>query len=262
MCAMNPRLLRPKASGFTPKSIANLGLWLEADDAATITTVSGGVSEWRDKSGSGRVFAQTTANDRPTVATNVFGTKPAIRFDGSNDFLQSNTNAGSLVFPATLFMVVNKPVSTSDGGLFTHNKNGASSYDSGDLWVISTNTNSAGIRALGGVSTSVFPGVGATAGLLGKFLVSFKVGGTSAVLKNRTAGLSATDASINLSSTASNNGCALGVLSADNGAGGFFYVHFLAGDIAEVLIYSRALSASEESRVESYLAKKYGLALL
>lgn len=260
--AMNQRLLRPKASGFNPKQIANLGLWLDADDSSTITTVSGGVSEWRDKSGIGRAFSQGTANNRPTVAVNVFGTKPAIRFDGSNDHLQSNTNAGSLVLPATVFVVANKSASTTDGGLFTHNKNGASSYDSSDLWVISTNTNGAQIRALGGQFTSLYPGIGAAAALLGKFLVSLRLATNAGTLKNRTAGLSTTDSSFTLSSTAANDGCAIGVLSADNGAGGFFYVHYLDGDIAEVLIYTRALSASEESSVETYLAKKYGLTLL
>lgn len=261
MCAMSPRLLRPKASGFSPKQIANLGLWLDADDSSTITTVSGGVSEWRDKSGSGRVFSQTTANNRPTVATSVFGSKPAIRFDGSNDLLQSTADAGSLVFPATIFMVVDKPVSTSDGGLFTHIKSGVNSYDSGDAWVLSTNTNSAAIRALGGISTTLFPGVGSVGTLLGKFLVSMRLATNSGALKNRTAGLSNTDSSISFSSTPSNNGCALGVLSASSGVGNF-NIHFLAGDIAEVVIYSRAISSSEESRVENYLAKKYGLTLL
>jgi len=258
---MNPRLLRPRASGFTPKSIANLGLWLAADDASTITTVSGGVSEWRDKSGSGRVFAQTTANNRPTVATSVFGSLPAIRFDGSNDLLESTVDAGALVFPATLFMVVNKPVSAADGGLFTHVKSGANSYDSGDAWALSTNTNAAAIRVLGATSTTLFPGVGAVGALLGKFLVSLRIATNSGVLKNRTAGLSNTDSSFSFSSTPSNNGCALGVLSASSGVGNF-NVHFFAGDIAEVVIYSRAISASEESRVENYLAKKYGLTLL
>ena len=259
--AMNNRLLRPRASGFNPKQIANLGLWLDADDASTITTVSGGVSEWRDKSGSGRVFSQEIANNRPTVATNVFGTKPAIRFDGSNDALQSTADAGSLVFPATLFMVVNKPVSTSDGGLFTHIKSGTDSYNSADAWVLSTNTNAAAIRVLGGVNTNLFPGVGSSGTLLGKFLVSLRIATNSAILKNRTAGLSNTDALFTLNATPSNNGCGLGFLSTWTGAANSL-IHNLAGDIAEVLIYSRALSASEESSVENYLAKKYGLTLL
>jgi hypothetical protein len=30
---MNPRLLRPRASGFDPRSISGLALWLDAADA-------------------------------------------------------------------------------------------------------------------------------------------------------------------------------------------------------------------------------------
>lgn len=259
--AMNPRLLRPRATGFNPKQIANLGLWLDADDASTITTVSGVVSEWRDKSGSGRVFSQGTANNRPTVATNVFGTKSAIRFDGSNDSLRSSADAGSLVFPATCFIVANKPVSTADGGLFTHIKSGSNAYDSAHAWGMLTNSNGAAIRVMGATSTALFPGVGAAAALLGKFMASLRLTTNSGILKNRTAGLSNTDSSFSFSATPSNDGCGVGFLSASSGVGNFDIL-YLAGDIAEVLIYSRALSASEESSVENYLAKKYGLTLL
>lgn len=37
-------------------------------------------------------------------------------------------------------------------------------------------------------------------------------------------------------------------------------VQFLAGDIAEVLVYTKALSAEEQAKVDEYLTKKYGIA--
>lgn len=84
--AMSPRLLRPRATGFNPKSVSGLALWLDAADASTIDTVSGAVSEWRDKSTNGRHFTQSTANNRPSYATTVNG-RNAITFDGDNDVL-------------------------------------------------------------------------------------------------------------------------------------------------------------------------------
>ena len=42
-------------------------------------------------------------------------------------------------------------------------------------------------------------------------------------------------------------------MDSDSGAG------FLQGDIAEILVYNRALSILEQSQVETYLGKKYGL---
>lgn len=69
MCAMNPRLLRPLATGFNPKSISGLALWLDAADNSTLTMNSSTVEEIRDKSGNARNFAQSTAANQPTLST-------------------------------------------------------------------------------------------------------------------------------------------------------------------------------------------------
>jgi hypothetical protein len=84
--SMSPRLLRPRGTAFSPRFIPGLALWLDAADASTIDTVSGAVSEWRDKSTNGRHFTQSTANNRPSYATTVNG-RNAITFDGDNDVL-------------------------------------------------------------------------------------------------------------------------------------------------------------------------------
>jgi hypothetical protein len=54
--AMNNRLLRPLATGFNPKSISGLELWLDAADAGNVVTTGSParVSSWRDKSGNNR----------------------------------------------------------------------------------------------------------------------------------------------------------------------------------------------------------------
>jgi hypothetical protein len=57
---MNPRLLRPIATGFNPKSIANLGMWLDASSDGSLTLNGNTVSEWRDLSGNGRHVAQAS----------------------------------------------------------------------------------------------------------------------------------------------------------------------------------------------------------
>ena len=45
-------------------------LWLDASDASTITDAgAGAVSQWRDKSGNARHFAQSTPSARPTTGT-------------------------------------------------------------------------------------------------------------------------------------------------------------------------------------------------
>jgi len=97
---MSPRLLRPRASGFNPKSISGLKLWLDATDSSTLTLNGSAVSEWRDKSGNGFHFSQGTSNNQPTYTATING-KAAIAFDGTNDGLDRINVTNSSVADAT-----------------------------------------------------------------------------------------------------------------------------------------------------------------
>lgn len=72
------------ANPWTPAQITT-ALWLDASDSSTITTVSGAVSEWRDKSGNARHFGQSTASARPAYTT--ASGYDVVQFDGTNDHL-------------------------------------------------------------------------------------------------------------------------------------------------------------------------------
>lgn len=61
------------------------GLWLDANDSATITLTSGAVSQWSDKSGNARHATQTTASKRPLVTSNAQNSCSAITFDATDD---------------------------------------------------------------------------------------------------------------------------------------------------------------------------------
>jgi hypothetical protein len=71
---------------WTPAAITT-ALWLDAADASTITTVSGAVSQWDDKSGSGFNAAQSDATRRPVYNATGFNGNPGLVFDGINDTL-------------------------------------------------------------------------------------------------------------------------------------------------------------------------------
>jgi hypothetical protein len=90
--AMNPRLLRPLATGFNPKSIPGLLMWSDAsdqsrafsDDAAT-TLAANDVGVAVLKSKVGPDLAQTILANRPTYKTGLRAGKAGLRFDGIND---------------------------------------------------------------------------------------------------------------------------------------------------------------------------------
>jgi hypothetical protein len=71
---------------WSPANITT-ALWLDAADASTVTTVTGAVSQWNDKSGNGRNATQSAAGSRPALISNVYTGKSAIRSDGIDDFL-------------------------------------------------------------------------------------------------------------------------------------------------------------------------------
>ena len=78
------------AAAWTPAQITT-ALWLDAADASTITTVSGAVSQWNDKSGNGRHLSQATAASRPAYQATGLSSLPTLQFDGINDFLQNTS---------------------------------------------------------------------------------------------------------------------------------------------------------------------------
>lgn len=66
-----------KTNPWTPALLgASLALWLDADDASTITLNGSNVSQWDDKSGNNRHASQATAANQPAYLTTGFNGKP------------------------------------------------------------------------------------------------------------------------------------------------------------------------------------------
>lgn len=81
-------------AAWTPADLgASLALWLDADDASTITLNGSDVSQWDDKSGNGRNATQAVAASQPTYAATGFNSKPTLQFDGTSDFMRADAAA-------------------------------------------------------------------------------------------------------------------------------------------------------------------------
>lgn len=80
---------------------ADLALWLDADDADTLTLNGSNVAQWDDKSGNGRNVVQATSALQPVYGSNAINGKPALIFDGDDD--KMSTTVGNIF-------------STTDGG--------------------------------------------------------------------------------------------------------------------------------------------------
>ena len=104
---------------FSPLNL-NPVLWLDADDPNTITTSSDKISGWNDKSGGNHIFSQSNHQRRPVLRQNKINGKPAVRFDGSDDFLSLNSRMGLSANPALTIsaVLINQANTISDQRVF------------------------------------------------------------------------------------------------------------------------------------------------
>ena len=233
--AMNPKLLRPRVSGFNPKSISGLYAWYDAADASTITQATG-VSSWADKSGNGRTCSQATGANQPAYVLAGQNGKNVINFaqsftmttNGTAWSLTDNTMFWSFQFPDTA-------ASAAQWQLFDFNS----------------------VRELVfGNSTSEFRiGLGVT-GITPVsrrwYILSIQWLGVATIYRlNQSAGTT-----INPNATYSSGASTQMYMGFSGGAAS------IRGYIGECITYSTALSATQVTTVNKYLAKKWGATIV
>lgn len=68
------------AAAWTPAQLSSLALWLDANDASTITLNGGNVSQWNDKSGRNNHVSNAEAATQPAYLTTGWNNKPTVSF--------------------------------------------------------------------------------------------------------------------------------------------------------------------------------------
>lgn len=249
----------------TVAAVDGLVLWLRADSLIT-KDGSNSVSEWGDLSDQENNFVQSTSSKRPLWVSSVVNSKPALRFDGSDDIMSSvkslNLTAGS-----SIFIVAKNRVRKSNNGLFrvAAAEIGVAS-DLELFWEAGT------IPSTGGnfVATSNRPATGNTG-------LTFKIdndagpiSGTYYMVSNHYISNGNHAYYMNSKGMELNYGSAqtmqlpLGTNTAFIGLGintaSGSSVNYLDGDIAEIMVFDRAVMNSERILIESRLAARYGIA--
>jgi hypothetical protein len=241
---MNPRLLRPLAAGgFNPSRIAGLQLWLDAADSSTITTDTG-VSEWRDKSATKSVWAQTTGNEQPATGTQTMNGKNVLAFDGSNDSLSASAPLNTSM-PLTFF-VVQRIVANVNNGM-TYATTASDNFN-----IRQTGDGTTQLQVTAGGGTFLSPGSTTSRLAVNDILsLSFPSGaGTSG-----TAHLNGALITPGPGSDATRKPTLTGTHYIGRRADGFY------GNIrvAEIIAYSTLLTDTQRKAVEAYLGKKWGI---
>lgn len=229
-------------------SVTNgLQLWLKADAGVTTNAV-GGVTQWDDQSGNANTAAQADENLAPKLVNNAINNKPVLRFDGVNDYLGVADSASvSISGDITTFFVVKFDDFANYRAVWAKT---AGNLPAPNDWYALPNS---GIpRAYRGDGTAVNIGTvdGGTALRAGSYLVvGFDMAGTRLThyLAAQPTG------SGQIANTLGDSDTALLI-----GTRGDLFTK-MKGDIGEILIYDRALSAAERIAVVDYLANKYDI---
>jgi len=210
-----------------------LSLWLEADTGVTLD--GSAISQWSDQSGNGNNAFQAAAGNRPTLVSNALNGKPVVRFNGANQWL-ATANVVTTSQQYSMFVVctldLSKPIgpfyngdsSTSGWGLYRRNLANYGLLYGGTDFLEFGATQGSGFQLL----EATRDGSGTTFYVGGQ-----QSGGTSSVAPGAPAGVAT--------------------------VGGVRSDESFHGDVAEVLVYNRALYPNERQQVEQYLRSKYAL---
>lgn len=216
-------------------------LWLKADEGA-FDVVEGKIAKWYDVSGKNHIATQETAANQPVYSDTSMNNNGALRFDGSNAFLDlPNQGELGLVGSDVETFIVYSSSSTAEQQVYY--------VGFGGLYLV-LNNSSNGIRARTR-STSAYSGASGDY-TTGNTTIVNTSGIENGLLLTVNADSSAYITGSNQQPGAATFTFRMGASSASSGSK-------FNGDIAEFIIFNKKLSAQERAEVYEYLALKYGV---
>lgn len=225
--------------GFNPRLLPGLVLWLRADMGISIGT---GVSAWADQSGAGNSVTQGTGANQPAFIANGLNGKPVVRFTAaSSHFL---AKASTNLFGAGNFSIL----MTWKWSAAATRQVAFGNTDTVNGGALLGTSEAAGVkRTIGYVASGDVTGGNATT-TAETWSVIFSGGTSNAMRVNRAT--QALTGSFGLANPGASAAIRFGSYNGSN--------LFLDGDIAEVVAYTRALSAAENVLIENYMATRWG----
>ncbi len=224
----------------TPGGVGtNLALWLKADAGVT---GSSPITDWADQSGN---QVAITEDGNPTLTSNGRNYNDIINFDGNTDAFESAYTLDPSTNDYSIFAVWQSDASTGNNQVVVSQEKGGGD---GRTHLALHDGNTTLYSHAGGTNHE-----GATARTYGTWNLSGSVYDLSATdLKLYNEGfLDYNDAALTQDAADGN-----WVVGRDHDTNDEF-----EGNIAEVIMYDFALSASDQQKVESYLAIKWGMTL-
>lgn len=199
------------------------------------TAIGGTGNEWVDQTGGGNAATQSTAGARPLFKTNIFASgKPAIRFDGTDDFLDL-TSALSLSGDYTIIAVLSN--CTVDCMLMGHNS------INNQVRINETGTNEIDLYdGTNNPRSTIF----AVPNVLPRMITFQRTGSTPKYFENN---------AVDRSQAGSIGSITINLIAKYSAAS-----LYLAADLGELLVYTSALTTTQIQRIyTNFMQPKYGL---
>jgi hypothetical protein len=226
-----------------------LAMWLKAD-AITGLADGAALGKWVDSSGNDLDPFQKDASKRPVWKANAVNGRPAVRFDGSDDLLRTDHYRGLLFsfHQASVFAVFRTSGAPATASIVSHDWPSFGTSSQGAL-AYTTAYDKNGRTRWEGIS-SRSSAVAADRWTVGAMVRrGSRAGETRLYVNGRQNDTGAAIGYHNINSD-------FGLIGCGRSMRGLW-----KGDIAEIIIYGRALSDKEKGAVEAYLGRKYGISV-
>lgn len=235
---------------FLPTQLSGCALWLRADMGVTLNGST--VSAWANQGTAGGSVTQGTAASQPTwSATGGPNSRATLQFDGGDVLANTTTNLMASGDPSTTFAVV-KSGTAAGGAFFAQRRAGGDgrvrghlAYVSGAQHFVSNNITDAGANIrltgtpLGSITTAFIHEI--TFSAIGAAPAFYYNGTQRTVLSGTQQAESGT--------TGYDVGSEAGILP-------------WTGDISELIVFTRVLTAAERAVVRGYLSNRYAIAVV
>lgn len=230
-----------RVSGFSPLSLSP-SLWLDASDAATITSSGGAVSQWSDKAGTNHC-TQSVAGSKPTTGATTQNGRNVIDF-GGDDFLDYATSLQPTAGGGLSVVAVARRTNADGGTLVSERRTTqvrAFAFAYASIWYISSDGVNAGSNhdiATGdyNLTASAFQ---TTFTSVSGSRMGFRINGTAKT--------------VNAGSATNLTGSAGGRIGRREGTFSYW-----TGWMAEIIAVPAVLTSQQITDVETYLKNKWG----
>lgn len=248
--------LAAQGAAVSPSNIPSLNLWYDASVASATTfnpvpANGGAVQAWLDKQGNGRDANQNTGNRQPIWNSGQQNGLGSINFDGTNDVLTLNPISWALSLPGQTTYIVLKANALSGIPRATMTNTNGFQFFWNTYW---------GVETASGRATSLTAGDTTNYYYMGMIFDGTQSDPNITIQNNARVKMRINGVAQSLTFTANANATTSAAantlyVGADNSPA----ANPFSGHIGELLIWTRTLTASEITTVETYLADKWGI---